>query len=174
MAAEGLSSHQRAGNRSIDIQVSDVKLLPRRFDVHRASRIDAAREGIGCIIGEMNGLLIRLCLHHRQYGPENFFLGQPVTRLDVAERDRSDKISRSIDLSFHEDATFPLADSYVPPDSFLRPLIDQRAHLRPGILRRADSKTHDRISKTPDEGIVHGSMQQSHGSRRNISGLNSR
>jgi hypothetical protein len=46
MSSERLPTDQRAGDWPIDVEIADIKVPSRLFDMRRCSRVEASRQGI--------------------------------------------------------------------------------------------------------------------------------
>lgn len=53
MSSERLASHEGAGNRSVQVEIPNIKLFPRQRKIGWIPGIDASRQRIGGSVGQI-------------------------------------------------------------------------------------------------------------------------
>ena len=78
---------------AIDVEIADEELAADPVDVGRASRIQAAGQGIGGAVGDSQAIVQILRLEDGQDRAEDFLLGHASIRLDVGDDHRADEVA---------------------------------------------------------------------------------
>jgi len=161
VAAERLPTDQGPGNRTVDVEVADIERLTRQLDMPGTTRVESSGQCVGGAVGELERLFERRSPHHGQHRAEDFFLRQPVSRLNVCDDYRSHGITRAFHRAIDHDPAFASPDLQILPNPLLRPPVDHRTKLGSRILSRSDAKTHHRIGQPLDKRIVN-RIQENH------------
>ena len=90
-SAKGLPADQRAGDRAVDVQVSNHEFAADAVEVGRTSRKDAPGEGVFGSVGDFQRFVQVFGTHDRQDGAENLFLCDSGGWRDVGENVRPDE-----------------------------------------------------------------------------------
>jgi len=158
MPTERLTPDQGPGNRSVEIEVSHIEALPRKFQIGRAAGIDSARQGVVRGVGGGQRLVKRVCFDHGQHRPKYFLLGNSIRGFDVDKHGRPDEPAGMHHGAFHQNPRFLVSDFDVVQDLGVRPLIDHGSDLCTRHLRIAHPQTQDRLFQPLEKEVVHRGM----------------
>jgi len=79
------AAHDRAGDASVDIEITADHLRFRPFNIDGAARIEAARQRKPAVIGQRQGFIEVLCPRDAEDGAKDFLAEEAAGRRNFRE-----------------------------------------------------------------------------------------
>lgn len=83
--AEGLTTYQGTRAVAVEVEIADTESLGGNGNMFGAAAEDAAGQSIAGGIGPGQSFIEIPCPHYGKHRSENFLLGKPVFRADIAD-----------------------------------------------------------------------------------------